>query len=177
MPDGGEDVTFARNLAYLSNGFAGFAVLRPLRDKVSAAVSTTGGSLVSSSGDAVIAFPSGAFTQTVNLTYRQLFYDQDTEPLSGIGLIFDLTAVYSGTSQVAQLLPGVSYTMTISYTDTALVFEDTLALFSWEVDHWAKEPSSMVNVELDYVTATPAHLSLWALLGETNKGYLPILRH
>ena len=53
--------------------------------------------------------------------------------------------------------------------------ESTLALYSWDGNQWVKEPTSVVSEAANTVTATPAHLSLWAVLGETKWVYLPLV--
>lgn len=86
----------------VANGPAGLLILRLLRDRITANLPVGGGSLASSSGDTTLAFPAGAFTDTVTLTYRHLLADQDTGSLAGIGRTFEVTAVYSDTRRPAQ---------------------------------------------------------------------------
>ena len=131
----------------------------------------------STSRDTAFVFPSDAFTETVTLTYRHLWIDQNTGALAGIGHTFDVTAVFSDTGQTAQLAPGQTYTLTVQYTDAEKgpAIEDTLALCSWDGNRWVKEPSSVLDTATNTVTATPDHLSLWAVLGETRRVYLPVI--
>jgi len=140
---------------------------------VTGLIPTTGGSLSSSSGDTSFVFPNGAFTQTVRLTYRSLS-DRNTGALMGIGHTFGLTAIYSDTGQPAQLATGVTYTVTVTYTTSGLAIENTLAFYNWDGDQWVEETSSEVDTSNNTVTATPNHLSLWAVLGETKRVYLPL---
>jgi hypothetical protein len=116
-------------------------------------------------------------SQTITLVYRHLWTDQDTDLLAGIGHTFEVTAIYSDTGQPAQLAPGQTYTITVHYTDAEKgpVIEGTLALYYWDGNKWVKEPSSVVDPANNRVTARPNHLSLWAVLGETRRVYLPLV--
>jgi hypothetical protein len=155
-------------------------ILRLLRDKVTGSIDpSTGGSLSSTSRDTRFIFGGGAFTETVLFTYRHLLTDQDTGTLAGIGRTFDLTAIYSNTGQSAQLVPGASYTTTITYTTSGPAIEDTLGLYWWSDGTngwWSKQGvTSSVNITDNVVTAQVDHLSLFAVLGETRRIYLPLV--
>ena len=75
-------------------------------------------------------------------------------------------------------MPGATYTVTVEYTDSQLgaVAEETLAfyLLGWRVLDQGIDQCGRYG-ELTPVTATPGHLSVWALLGETNRVYLPLV--
>jgi len=85
--------------------------------------------------------------------------------------------VYSDTGQAAQLAPGATYTVTVQYTDDEKgpAIEDTLALYWWDGSQWVKEPSSVLDADVNTVSATPDHLGLWAVLGETRRLFLPVM--
>jgi hypothetical protein len=170
-------VALAGSYAYVAGSDPARAVLRLLRDKVTTSIPSSGGSLSSTSGDTSLVFSSGAFTATVTLTYRHLWTDQDVGPLAGIGRTFDLSAVYSDTGQVAQLAPGQSFTATVHYTDTELgpASESTLALYAWDGSQWVQEPSSVLDTSANTVSATPNHLGMFAVLGETHRLFLPVV--
>jgi len=97
--------------------------------------------------------------------------------LVGIGHTFEVTAVYSDTGQPAQLAPGQTYTITVHYTDAEKgpAIENTLALYYWDGSRWVKEASSAVDTAANTIIAHPSHLSLWAVLGETRRVYLPLV--
>jgi hypothetical protein len=162
----------------VADGIGGLVILRALRDKVVVSIPTEGGSLLSTHADTSLIFPSGAFTTTVDLTYRHLWADRNTGPLTGIGHTFDLSAVYSDTGLVAQLAPGQSFAATVHYIDAEKgpAIESTLALYAWDGSQWVKEPSSAVDVGANTITAAPDHLGLFAVLGETQRIYLPVVR-
>jgi hypothetical protein len=172
------DVTAARNYAYATDGYGGLIILRLLADKIVDSIPITGGSLVSSDGNTNLIFPSGAFSQTVNVTYRQLLYDEQIGYWSGIDHTFDISAVYSDTGETADLATGQTFTITVAYSDSEIgpAVEDTLGLFSWNDTTWAKEPTSTLDPVNNVITATPNHLSTWAILGETNRVFLPMAR-
>ncbi|MFQ5813915.1 MAG: hypothetical protein ACE5I2_12135, partial [Anaerolineae bacterium] len=98
-----------------------------------------------------------------------------TGPLTGIDHFFEVSAVYGSTGQPAQ--PTRSYTVTVGYTDAEKgpAIEDTLALYSWDGSQWVREPTSVVDTDNNTVTATPEHFSLWAVLGETRRMFLPVV--
>ena len=171
------DVAVSGSYAYVADGEGGLVILRLLRDKVIGSIPPTGGNLSSTSGDTQFIFPAGAVTQTITIVYRHLWTDQDTGPLTGIGHTFEVTAVYSDTGQPAQLAPGQTYTITVRYTDAEKgpVIENTLAFYYWNGSSWVKEPSSVVDTVGNTVRATPNHFSLWAVLGETRRIYLPLV--
>jgi hypothetical protein len=174
----GPDVAVEGNLAYLADGYAGLVDLRLLTDKVISTVPVSGGSLMSTDGRTNLIFPSGAFTQTVDVTYRQLLYDEYVSYWKGIDRTFDISAVYFDTRQSATLAPGQTFTVTMTYSDSETIpgFEDTLALFSWNDPYWKRDPSSMIDIEKNILIARPSHLSLWAILEDINRVFLTITR-
>jgi oligopeptide transport system substrate-binding protein len=136
-----------------------------------------GGVLTSYQGDTVIQIPAGAVTDTIVITHTLTHILPPGGNLTGIGHEFDVTAVYSSTGQPAQLAPGQTYTLTVHYTDAEKgpAIENTLALYYWDGSQWVKEPSSTVDTIANTVTAHPDHFSLWAVLGETKRVYLPLI--
>ena len=87
------DVAIAENQAYFAAHTDGLLILRLVTDEVVNSVPVTGGSLSSTDGTTILTFPSGAFTQTVDVTFRGLLYDENAGSLDGIGHTFDITAV------------------------------------------------------------------------------------
>ena len=144
--------------------------------KVSAAVGTGGGSLTSYHGDTTIQVPAGAFPGPVTLTYSPAYGVPPGGGLTGIHHLFSLEAV-NDSGQPASLSPGQTYSITVQYTDAekGSAIEDTLALYYWDGSTLVKEPSSAVDTAANRVTATPDHFSRWAVLGETNWMYLPLV--
>lgn len=165
------------NYAYVADGDGGLIVFRLLTDKVMASIPIGGGSISSTDGKVSLAFPPGAFSRAVNLTYRQLVYGEDPGALVNIRSNFYLTATDADTGQTAALIPGQTFTITVHYTNAekGAMIEDTLALYYWNGTEWEKEATSVIDTAGNTVTATPDHFSLWAVLGETNKVYLPLV--
>jgi hypothetical protein len=165
------------NYIHVAGGAGGGLVtLRLLRNKVTGVVSTAGGSLFSTNNDTHLIIPKEVFTQTVSLTYRHLWADQNTGALAGIGHTFDVTAVYSDTGQFVQPAPGYTYTVIVQYDDAEKgpAIENTLALYYWDEAQWVREPTSVLDIAANTVTATPDHFSLWAVLGETRRLFFPL---
>jgi oligopeptide transport system substrate-binding protein len=137
----------------------------------------TGGTLTSHLGDTVIDIPANAIANVINITISSVSRQRAVGPVTGIGHMFDVTAVFTPSGDPAVLEPGKTYNLTVYYTDQERgpVKEDTLALYSWDGANWVKEPSSVVNGAANTVNATPDHFSLWAVLGETKVAYLPLV--
>jgi len=165
---------------YLERTYAvggGFDIATWRISRISGTIGTGGGSLTSYHGDTTIEIPAGAITDTIVITHTPAYGMPPGGNVAGIGHVFDVTAVYSNTGQPAQIAPGQTYTITVQYTDAEKgpAIENTLALYYWDSSQWVKEPSSVVDTIANKVTATPDHFSLWAVLGETRRVYLPLI--
>lgn len=161
---------------YVADSYGGLVVLW-FSPPATAQIPTSGGDLVSPADSTTYSFPSGTFTDTVAITHVARFPGNAPSggDLVGAGHVFSVTAVYSDTGQPAQ--PTGPYTVTVGYTDAERgpVIESTLALYYWDGIQWVQEPSSIVIPGIDTVRATPGHMSLWALLGETERVFLPVV--
>jgi oligopeptide transport system substrate-binding protein len=136
----------------------------------------TGGQLTSSNGDTIIQLPAGVVTSTIELTQSPAFGVPPGANLVGIGHVFDISAVYSNTPKPAQVVAGQSYEITVHYAGNELgpAIENTLAIYYWDGSAWKKEPGSVMDMNAKTVSASPDHFSLFAVLGETNRVYLPL---
>jgi len=161
---------------YGTSGNIDIATWRITRSS-STASHADGGTLTSYNNDTTIQIPPGAITDTVVLTYTPAYIMPPGGNLTGIGHEFDVTAVYSSTNQLANIVPGQTYTLTVQYTDAekGAAIENTLALYYWDGSQWVKEPSSVVDIAANTITAHPDHFSKWAVLGETRRVYLPLI--
>jgi branched-chain amino acid transport system substrate-binding protein len=137
-----------------------------------------GGEVTSYDEDTTIQIPAGAITATVVITHRLAHGAPPAGNLTGVGQQFALTATYSATSQPAQMAPGRTYTMTVRYTDAeqGSAIESTLALYYWNGAEWVQESSSVAHGDDNTVIASPGRFGRWAVLGETKRVYLPLLR-
>ena len=169
--------------AYLERTYpavGGFDIASWRITKVSQVVGTSGGDLTSYDGNTTLEIPAGTFTDTVVITHTPTHISSPGGKLVNMtGYTFDVTAVYSNTGQSAQPSPGQTYTITALYeTDSVpgIVPEDTLTLYYWDGGQWIDEPTSQVNTTEHTVTATPSHFSLWSVMGQTNRVYLPIVK-
>ena len=141
---------------------------------VSEVIEPAGGSLTSFDASTNFLFPAGAFTDTVIITQGPAPYLPPGDNLIGIGHNFAATAVYSATSQNAGLAPGQTFTITVSYdqNEVGAAKEETLSFYYWE-DGWVLEPNSILDTEANTLVVNLNHFSVWAVLGETNRTYLP----
>jgi branched-chain amino acid transport system substrate-binding protein len=137
----------------------------------------SGGMVTSYDGATVIQIPTGAVDQPVLINYRQAYGTPPRSSLARVGDVFAVTAVYSATGQPAQLVPGRTYTMTVSYTQAELgpAAEGTLALYHWNGSQWERAASSLVDPANNIVRGTPVDFGRWAVFGETKVAYLPVL--
>jgi len=135
-----------------------------------------GGTVASPGNRVVIAAGASVVTDTVLVTYMP-HVPMPTGNLAGIGQFFEITAVHTATAQPAQPAPGATYTITVRYSDLELgpVTEGTLGLYWWDGSVWVREPSSVVDVVNNRVTATPNHFSIFAVLGWKPSLYLPLV--
>lgn len=163
--------------ATLVVGLSAAGVPAPL----TAIIGPDGGSLVSAPDQTSYTFPAGAFTAPVTISHT-LYWPwllPSTTPLVSAGPAFDLTAVYSATGQPAQLAPGQVFTVAIDYPAAGTAIPETLGLWGWDGAAWSQAGiTSTVDTVQQRVTAQVSHLSLFAVLGETHRVYLPlVLRH
>ncbi len=138
----------------------------------------SGGTVTSYRGDTTIQVPAGTFTDTVTITEAPAYGMPPDGNLTGIHHIFDISAVYSSTGLPTQLAAGQTYTVTVHYTDIEKgpAIEGTLRLYGWDGNAWTQEGiSSSVDTANNLVTAQVSHFSLFALLGETKRVYLPVV--
>ena len=145
-----------------------------------AAIGTDGGVLTVTLDGTAYTFPAGAFTAPVTVTHtaHRLWQLPATGPLVAVGPAFDVTAVYTSTGQPAQIAPGQAFTVTVPYADSWVAASETLGLWWWDVGAGAWSQAGIVgavDVAQKQVTAQVTHLSLFAVLGETQRAYLPLV--
>jgi photosystem II stability/assembly factor-like uncharacterized protein len=138
--------------------------------------SAEGGAIFSSDGSTSLIFPAGAVSATVTITHTPRMASQlpSMGELTGYQM-FALTAVYSGTTTPASIVPGTRYTITVDYSGAVVVEDARLGLYSWSVGAWVKEPTSSADYDKSVVTANPDHFSYFAVLGKSYSIYLPIV--
>ena len=144
---------------------------------VAVAIPASGG-LLAASG-IVLDFPSGTFASTAVVTHTEVAGTVHLPPAGfiSVGHSFELAATCVGTGQPVPSPLGGTYTVTISYSDEEKgpAIESTLALYYWDGSQWVEETSSEVGTGNNTVTAAPNHLSLWTVLGETRRVFLPLV--
>jgi hypothetical protein len=153
-------------------------VLCPLGSgRVSATISPSGGQLISPGDGTGYTFPAGTFASTAVITHTPRLSTEApaTGQLIGVDHFFEVRASYVDGGGMAQ--PAQPYTLRVQYTDSELgtAIESTLALYYWSGSGWVKEMTSVGDLANNTLTATPDHLSWWAVLGETRRLYLPVL--
>jgi hypothetical protein len=125
-----------------------------------------------------ITFPSGAVTDTIVVQF-EMQPDMTVPGMADAGIFYDLNPVYLADGTPAQLVPGSTYTITVTYDEADIppgVDESSLAFYYWDGGAWVKEPSSVVDVIANTITATINHFSRWGLLAPTWRYvYLPLV--
>ena len=80
---------------------------------------------------------------------------------------------------MARVAPGLSYTAAITYTNIGPVIEnDKLGLYWWDQDasQWSQQGiTSTVNITDNVIIAQVNHFSTFAVLGESNLIFLPVV--
>lgn len=154
----------------------------PVPQSASAVVGPQGGRMVG--GFVSLDFPVGAVNRNVRITILEQGANDavsaaafpPTGDLAG-NLFFDLSAVEEGSSTAVKQF-AKPFELTVFYDPTRLgAREGTLALYWWNGKRWLREASSAAHPDEDTLTASPDHMTLFALLGEAEHLYLPqILR-
>jgi ligand-binding sensor domain-containing protein len=132
-----------------------------------------GAHLPAPDGRAKADFPAGAVTQSTVVTYTSA---TASNVGNDFGLFsFDLSAVISGTNTPVTAFTK-PYTITVGYLDRekAGVIEDTLALYWWHDGSWELEPSTSVSTQTNILTATPNHMTMFSVRGQTRRVFLPV---
>jgi hypothetical protein len=132
-----------------------------------------GGVLRSADGATTLAFPPGAVAEDTIVTHTP-HASPDTGDLAPLRF-FDLAAQRASDGAPVTSF-AVPYTLTFDYLEEQKggVIEDTLGLYRWDGDAWVLEPTSGVDPVQNRVTATLDHMTLFAVLGETNRVFLPL---
>lgn len=159
---------------YSGGGYGGG--IADWRIRVHKAIGTDGGSLTSYTGDTTVNVPADTFTDAVVITHASMPTRPPGGNLIGIGHAFDITAVYSDTGAPAQPVSGQTLTIMVQYTDAdkGPAIESTLALYWWNGVAWSRQGiTSTVDIVNNVITAQVDHLSTFAVLGETNRIFLP----
>lgn len=166
------------NYAYLADGFNGL-VIAWLELPATNKIDPTGGILTSTTGDTVLSFGAGIFSQAVNVTHTPISPGEVPEvgELIAIGHTFVVTATAADTSRLS-IIPNASYTITVAYQpyERGIATRESIALYAWNGDTWSQEGiTSSVNIIDNLVTAQVDDFSLFAVLGETRRVYLPLV--
>ena len=155
-----------------------FWSIEELRVGVTEDIPVEGGELLSPEDTTTYTFDADTFSEEVTVTHV---------PLSPVDVpsFEDLRSAghtYSAEAMLEDVLvdPALPYTVVIEYTDSEVggILEDTLALYYWDGDSWEPEPTSVLDIDANTLTATPDHFSYWAVLGEPSTffTFIPVVR-
>jgi hypothetical protein len=145
-----------------------------------ALIHTSGGSLVSAVDETTTTFGSGSFDQDSQV--RHTLVPGASLPgmgnLAGIGRGFDLSAINASTGMPIQVDDDHPFSITVHYGDQhGAAIESTLQLYAWHPDTYEWVPvTSVLDQNNKTVSTSSANLlTLYAVMGQTNTIYLPVL--
>jgi hypothetical protein len=145
---------------------------------VAATLGAGGGGLTSGADGTRYSFPAGALAGSTTLTHTPRFAGNQPSgaPLVHIGHAFELASEGAGLAGPA--LAAQPYTIRVTYSEAERgpAIESTLALYVWDGLKWAKLPGGSLNPVTNTVTATSDRLGTFAVLGETKRAYLTMIR-
>lgn len=155
----------------------------PWAFSVTGLIGANGGSLFSAFDNIRYLFGAGAFSDTVEFTHS--FWPDPPPPPAGMADIGGIGGVGGlGGSFAATLLgpgglpvqPNFPVTVTANYagTDTGTTIPGALCLWWLNGNHWTQLPSEDDPAQ-STVTATVDHFSRFALFGETEQIFLPLV--
>ena len=134
-------------------------------------VTSAGGSLKSIG--TTLNFPTGAVVTDTLI----ILTPQSSHSVNGLFPLrsFDLSAKHANDGDPITTF-ALPYTITVQYTDAEMgpVIENTLALYWWNGVQWMREPTSNLDAVRNQITAHPDHMTIFAVLGEAWRVYLPI---
>ena len=141
---------------------------------VTATITVQGGTLHSATGNTQLDFPAGAVSEDTLVTHTP----HGSPPTGDLVAVrfFDLTAerVSDGTPVTQFSLP---YTLTFCYLEQELetAAEETLGVYWWDGSQWIAELTDLDTTQ-NCLAAWPDHMTTFAILGETNRVFLPLVR-
>jgi hypothetical protein len=137
----------------------------------------SGGAVLSTYDGTQYVFSADTFGETVTWKHNARL---DTSfpasfPYIGIGHAFDNKAVNASGYEVS---PAKHYTLTITYTaaEVSSAIESSLRLYSWDGNQWLLEPSAVLDMTANTISATPNHGGVFAVFGEVIQLLLPVVR-
>jgi hypothetical protein len=167
----------ASPLIYTAAGIAGLYVLWYL-PSTTASIGPSGGTLNSGVDHTAYTIPAGAFSAATTFTHTPRYQGSlpAHAPLIGIGHAFEVSATLSASTQ--PIAPSRAYTITVTYSaaERGPAIAQTLALYAWDGSQWTKLPNSTTNPTTKTVRAATSRLGIFAVLGETRRVYLPLVR-
>lgn len=151
IPDVAEDIKLAGNTIWVASGTGG--VLRVAQFEEAQAYIAQAGGVVATSDQAIsLSVPANTFTNTVWISVEE----QPATAVPGFGnseRFFSLTAIYTDTYQIADLQPGKSLMVAISF-EPDRVRAETLGLYWFDGVAWSQRGiSSTVDSTASQVTA------------------------
>jgi hypothetical protein len=147
----------------------------PTPEPLSTLVPPEGGSITSNDTNrsTTIQMPSGAVTDTTVITYAYRL-PEEVSSLAGIGHFFELFAEQNGVPITTFSEP---VTIAVRYTDQERgpVIEESLHLYWLSGTTWITDGIATVAHANSAITSTTNHFTPFAVLGKTNRAYLPII--
>lgn len=161
---------------WIANGSFGIRVYNPQGLVNTQPVPTGGGTETSINGDASLTIAPDSLDEPVLVTIQSV-QPVVTTGLVSVGMTYQFSAVSASTGDPITLGQGETFTLSIQYNPSGLdpAVEQGLGLYYWDGDSWEFEPSSVVDIANHMVTATPNHLSQWAVMRK-NRVFIPFIK-
>lgn len=129
----------------------------------------TGGTLVTSDGNLTVQIPAGALTTDTLIQYEHRLA-ADPAPLVSLNRAFDLSPQLDFSQPV---------TVVVRYTaeDKGPAIAETIRLYWFDDTNqaWLTSGISTTGQATGIITSTTDHFTMFALLGETRRVYLPMI--
>ena len=125
-----------------------------------------GGELTSTDGRAKASFPPGSVSATTTVKFEQ----DENYPSSKAHVVYAIDL--SATPAVTFNKP---YSLTVLYNESSMspFDEGDYGLYWWDGSQWVAEATSAIDIDGNLFTAAPDHMTLFAILIEVEKVYLP----
>ncbi|MCI0519618.1 MAG: hypothetical protein L0Z70_05105 [Chloroflexi bacterium] len=122
-------------------------------------------------------FPAGAFTEAALLTVVQPAAVETPGAGTRVPASRPFQAIVEYQNREAEVALQQPYQVRVFYDENlrGATAEAQLGLYFWNGLRWEREFTSSVDVEANTVTAYPLHFSLWVVMGEPYRIYLPRL--
>lgn len=142
---------------------------------VSTTISPDSGGTLRSNDEAAsltLQFPAGAVSETTVITYAYQLPGTPAPGLVGADRFFELNADQGGTPVTTFNRP---VSVSITMPPDSVIISGTAGLYRLDGSEWVTDGITLTHSSDQEVDAYLNHFSLFAVLGDTHRGYLPLV--